>query len=85
MAQQQKFPCYFIKDESEIISRERIHSFDIHSKSLIESNFITNESTHRIILTSGASCPDSIVDGVMMKILSFFHSNEEVNSILSTI
>ncbi|MEI8116356.1 MAG: 4-hydroxy-3-methylbut-2-enyl diphosphate reductase [Flavobacteriia bacterium] len=82
---EQKFPCYFIKDESEIISRERIHSFDIHSKSLIESNFITNESTHRIILTSGASCPDSIVDGVMMKILSFFHSNEEVNSILSTI
>jgi 4-hydroxy-3-methylbut-2-enyl diphosphate reductase len=82
---EQKFPCYFIKDESEIISRERIHSFDIHSKSLIESNFITSESTHRIILTSGASCPDSIVDGVMMKILSFFHSNEEVNSILSTI
>ena len=82
---EQKFPCYFIKDESEIISRKRIHSFDIHSKSLIESNFITNESTHRIILTSGASCPDSIVDGVMMKILSFFHSEEELNTILSTV
>ena len=82
---EQKFPCYFIKDESEIRSKEQIHSFDIHSKSLVESNFITSGSTHRIILTSGASCPDSIVDGVMMKILSFFHSNEEVNTILSNI
>jgi 4-hydroxy-3-methylbut-2-enyl diphosphate reductase len=82
---EQKFPCYFIKDESEIRSKEQIHSFDIHSKSLVESNFITSGSTHRIILTSGASCPDSIVDGVMMKILSFFHSNEEVRTILSNI
>jgi 4-hydroxy-3-methylbut-2-enyl diphosphate reductase len=82
---EQKFPCYFIKDESEIHSKEQIHSFDIHSKSLVESNFLTSESTHRIILTSGASCPDSIVDGVMMKILSFFHSDEEVNTILSNI
>jgi 4-hydroxy-3-methylbut-2-enyl diphosphate reductase len=82
---EQKFPCHFIKDVSEIISKERIHSFDIHSKTVVESDFLSSESTHRIILTSGASCPDSIVDGVMMKILSFFHSEEEINTILSTI
>jgi 4-hydroxy-3-methylbut-2-enyl diphosphate reductase len=80
---EQKFPCYFIKDESEIISRERIHSFDIHSKTIIDSKFLSLESNHRIILTSGASCPDSIVDGVMMKILSYFHNEEELNTILS--
>jgi 4-hydroxy-3-methylbut-2-enyl diphosphate reductase len=80
---EQKFPCYFIKDESEIISRERIHSFDIHSKTIIDSKFLSLESNQRIILTSGASCPDSIVDGVMMKILSYFHNEEELNTILS--
>ena len=82
---EQKFPCFFIKDENEIVSRELIHSFDIHSKSICDSNFLSTESNHRIILTSGASCPDSIVDGVMMKILSFLHSEEEINTILSTI
>ncbi len=82
---EQKFPCHFIKDESEIRSKERIHSFDIHSKTLVESNFIGSDSSQRIILTSGASCPDSIVDGVMMKILSFSHSEEEINQILSSI
>ena len=82
---EQKFPCYFIKDESEILSQEHIRSFDIHSKTISDSTFISTESNHRIILTSGASCPDSIVDGVMMKILSFFHSEEELNTILSTV
>ncbi len=82
---EQKFPCYFIKDESEILSQEHIRSFDIHSKTISDSTFISTESNHRIILTSGASCPDSIVDGVMMKILSFFHSEEELNTILSNI
>lgn len=81
---EQKFPCYFIKDESEILSQEHIRSFDIHSKTISDSTFISTESNHRIILTSGASCPDSIVDGVMMKILSFFHNEEELNTILST-
>jgi 4-hydroxy-3-methylbut-2-enyl diphosphate reductase len=82
---EQKFPCYFIKDESEILSQEHIRSFDIHSKTISDSSFLSAESNHRIILTSGASCPDSIVDGVMMKILSFFHSEEELNTILSTV
>ena len=82
---EQKFPCYFIKDESEIVSQEHIRSFDIHTKSINDSNFLSTESNQRIILTSGASCPDSIVDGVMMKILSFFHTEEELNTILSNI
>lgn len=82
---EQKFPCYFIKDESEISSRERIHSFDIHSKSIHDTKFLSAESNQRIILTSGASCPDSIVDGVMMKILSFFHTEEELKTIISKI
>jgi 4-hydroxy-3-methylbut-2-enyl diphosphate reductase len=82
---EQKFPCYFIKDESEIRSKEHIRSFDIHTKTICDSKFLSSESNQRIILTSGASCPDSIVDGVMMKILSFFHTEEELNIILSTI
>jgi 4-hydroxy-3-methylbut-2-enyl diphosphate reductase len=82
---EQKFPCYFIKDDSELISKEEINSFDIHSKTLKKSSYLTTKSTYRIILTSGASCPDSIVDGVIMKIASFFHSKEEITTILSSI
>jgi len=82
---EQKFPCYFIKDDSELISKEEISSFDIHSKTLKKSSYLTTKSSHRIILTSGASCPDSIVDGVIMKIASFFYTKEEITTILSSI
>jgi 4-hydroxy-3-methylbut-2-enyl diphosphate reductase len=80
---EQKFPCYFVQDESELISKEEINSFDIHSKTLQKLPYLPTKSNHRIILTSGASCPDSVVDGVMMKLASFVHSNEEMATILS--
>ncbi|MEY4288766.1 MAG: hypothetical protein RLZZ30_854 [Bacteroidota bacterium] len=81
---EQKFPCYFIKDAEEIQSKKEIHSYDIHTKSMnLQDAFLPEKETMRIILTSGASCPDSIVDAVMMKLLSYFHSESEIETLLS--
>lgn len=81
---EQKFPCFFIKDAGEIQSKNEINSFDIHLKSLgTHSNFLPHKDQLRIILTSGASCPDAIVDAVMMKLLSFFHSEQEISNLIS--
>jgi len=82
---EQKFPCFFIKDAEEISSKDKIQSYDIHTKELISSSFLGDKNQARIILTSGASCPDSIVDAVMMKILSYFHSPEEITQFIQTI
>lgn len=81
---EQKFNCFFIKDTDEIVSKQWIQSFDIHSKEEKKLPFLTEQKTQRIILTSGASCPDSIVDGVMMKILSFYYSSEDIHSFLTS-
>lgn len=81
---EQKFPCYFIKDAEEIQSKKEIHSYDIHTKSMnLQDAFLPEKEKMRIILTSGASCPDSIVDAVMMKLLSYFHSESEIETLLS--
>lgn len=81
---EQKFPCYFIKDAEEIQSKKEIHSYDIHTKSMnLQDAFLPEKETMRIILTSGASCPDSIVDAVMTKLLSYFHSESEIETLLS--
>lgn len=81
---EQKFPCFFIKDAQEIRSKDEIQSFDIHTKSIIShESFLPQKEKMRIILTSGASCPDSIVDAVMMKLLSYFLSDEEIKTLLS--
>ncbi|MFM6935828.1 MAG: 4-hydroxy-3-methylbut-2-enyl diphosphate reductase [Flavobacteriales bacterium] len=82
---EQKFPCFFIKDAEEISTKNNIQSYDIHTKELISSTFLGDKEQARIILTSGASCPDSIVDAVMMKILSYFHTPEEITQFIHTI
>ena len=69
---ERKFKTYFIKSAGEIISENEIHSFDIHAEKIVElSDFLPSNRPLSIILTSGASCPDSIVDGVIQRILTF--------------
>lgn len=66
-----KFKTFFIKNDVEILGKNEINSFDIHSKKLIESNeFLGDKRELKIIITSGASCPDAIVDNVMKKVLN---------------
>ena len=69
---ERKFKTYFIKSAGEIVSEKEIHSFDIHAEKIVElTDFLPSNRPLSIILTSGASCPDSIVDGVIQRILTF--------------
>lgn len=70
---EQKFPTYFISSEKEIISKDIINHFDFHNqKHLSSSGYLKYKIPVNIILTSGASCPDAVVEKVMFRILSFF-------------
>ena len=84
---ERKFHTYFISSEKEIINKNTIQHFDYpNKKHLTSSNFLPNKTPVRIILTSGASCPDSVIEGVIHKINSFYtdiKSNEEVIKHLS--
>lgn len=65
-----KFQTFFIKNESEIISKDQIRSFNIETKKLEEiTPFLPHKEQYKIIVTSGASCPDSEVDKVIQKIM----------------
>ncbi|MCX7797235.1 MAG: 4-hydroxy-3-methylbut-2-enyl diphosphate reductase [Melioribacter sp.] len=69
----EKFNTYFISDASKIISREKILYFDIHlHKEIIALQYIPPKEKVRVAITSGASCPDAIVDEVINKLISFF-------------
>jgi len=81
-----RFPTYFINADAEIKSRDEIHHFNYRNKEkVITQNFIPEKSSVKIILTSGASCPDTLVDNVMMKVLAFFPSTRKVEDILQAI
>lgn len=79
---EQKFKTYFIKDASEIGSDFSLQSFDIHSHQLVKhASFLDRQSTHRIVLTSGASCPDSIVEAVMKRLLALRYTDQEIEQL----
>lgn len=84
---ERKFHTYFISSEKEITDKNTINHFDYpNKKHLTTNNFLPNKTPIRIILTSGASCPDSVIEGVIHKINSFFDdvkSTEEVIKHLS--
>ena len=78
-----KFPTYFIKDESEIVSKNEIHSFNIHQKFVEQRpSFLPGLPHINIALTSGASCPDSIMDEVIQRILTLCEEDKSIEEVL---
>jgi len=79
---EQKFPTYFISSETEILSKVKINHFDFHNQTnRTTENFLPEKSETNIILTSGASCPDAVVERVMMKIVSFFENTKAIEEV----
>jgi 4-hydroxy-3-methylbut-2-enyl diphosphate reductase len=76
------FKTFFIKTKDEIIDSDQIRSFNIHSKNIEEhSTFLPKKEKTRIIITSGASCPDAAVDAVIQRILDLNDSPISINDI----
>lgn len=80
---ERKFPTYFINSDTEIKSKQEIHHFDYPKKEKrVTMNYLPEKNPVKIILTSGASCPDTLVDRVMLKLLSYFSGSKPVESVL---
>jgi 4-hydroxy-3-methylbut-2-enyl diphosphate reductase len=81
---ERKFPTYFINSDKEILSKDDIQHFNIHQKEkVVTHGFLPTKSPMRIILTSGASCPDTLVDNVMLKLLDFFTGVRKIEEVMS--
>jgi 4-hydroxy-3-methylbut-2-enyl diphosphate reductase len=82
----EKHTTYFISSAGNLLSKHSISHFDTHSKSeKISYNYIPSKSPVNIILTSGASCPDSLVDRVLHRILSFFEGVKSTEEVLDRV
>lgn len=81
-----KLPTYFINDADKINSGNTILHFDLHHKSEIKSSdFLPTKRPVKILLTSGASCPDALVEGVIDSLKSIFDVNKTVDELLKQI
>lgn len=81
---ERKFDTYFINSDNEIRSKTEIHHFNYHTKQRIRSGkFIPTKNVVKIVLTSGASCPDTIVDNVLIKVLGYFNPAKTLEDVLA--
>jgi 4-hydroxy-3-methylbut-2-enyl diphosphate reductase len=81
-----RFPTYFINSAREIAGKGEIQHYDIHKKQKRTTNeFLPHKDIVKIILTSGASCPDTLVDSVMIKILEFYSPSKKMEEVLDGI
>jgi 4-hydroxy-3-methylbut-2-en-1-yl diphosphate reductase len=82
-----KFDVYFINSEKEINDQGIVSYFNIHTSEIEHKNLFSNtpNSTLKIIITSGASCPDAVVDAVIRKILAITDENGDIERAIELI
>ena len=79
---EEKLPTYFIDGEQRIQSQSSIEHFNFHKKeSTVSTNFLPNKKPLSILLTSGASCPDTMVENVIKKLVSFYTSSKTIEDL----
>ena len=80
---EEKLPTYFISSEEKIISAKDILHYNFHTKEeVLTTNYLPEKKPVKILITSGASCPDALVEGVIQKLVSYFPVTTNVEELL---
>jgi len=83
---EEKLTTYFINNEEKILNPSDILHFNFHTKKELQSrNFLPKKSPVKILITSGASCPDALVEGVIRKLASFYPEAKSMDTIISSL
>lgn len=70
---EEKIPTYFIRSQDELLSNSEVRHFDLHTKEIkITPGYLPEKRPVKIMITSGASCPDALVEDVIEKLIQFF-------------
>ncbi|MEO1021872.1 MAG: 4-hydroxy-3-methylbut-2-enyl diphosphate reductase [Bacteroidota bacterium] len=78
------FPTYHVRDASEVKNAAEIQHFDQWKKAILTTkNWLPDNQPLTIGITSGASCPDVLVDEVMLRVLEFFDETRSVEEVIA--
>lgn len=81
---EEKLPTYFINNEEKILSANEILHYNFYTKEeLLTANYLPEKVRVSILITSGASCPDALVEGVIKKITGFYSTSVQPEEIIN--
>jgi 4-hydroxy-3-methylbut-2-enyl diphosphate reductase len=78
-----KFPTYFIESVNKILDKKLIRHFNLHTKEeVVSENYLPESGPVRIMLTCGASCPDAVVEAILLRLLSFYEGTKPIEEVM---
>lgn len=70
---EEKLPTYFISSAEKIVSQKEILHYNFHTKTETRSTaWLPDRSPLRVLISSGASCPDALVEAVIVKLAGYY-------------
>jgi len=80
---QEAMPTYFIQGAKDLVSGDQISHFALRSQEVVTTTpWLPKQRPLDIALTCGASCPDAIVDTVLLRVLEFFAATRTLEDVL---
>jgi 4-hydroxy-3-methylbut-2-enyl diphosphate reductase len=80
---EEKLPTYFINNEEKILSLKTILHYNFHKhEELVSENYLPAKEPVNILITSGASCPDALVEGVIKKLAGFYPASKSIEEMV---
>ena len=81
---EEKLPTYYIDSPEKILSPKEILHYNFHTKQEVHSiDYLPARNPVSILITSGASCPDAVVEKVIRKLISFYGVDKTVEEVIS--
>lgn len=75
-----RLPTYFIDSADRLLDQVTIETRNWQTKELSEcTGYLPDAAPVRILITSGASCPDAVVEKVIRKLAGFYGSEEKLH------
>lgn len=83
---EEKLPTYYIDAAAKILSQTLISHYNWRTKEeLTTENFLPPKQPLKILMTSGASCPDAVVEEIISRILEFYPQAKTVEEVANTL
>ncbi len=80
---EEKLPTYFINSLEKLLSKNTIMHHDFYTAmELITNNYLGDKEPVSILITSGASCPDAVVEGVIKKLAGFYPNAKSIDEVM---
>lgn len=80
---EEKLPTYYIESEAKLLSPQTILHYNFHNHTeRVTEKYLPQKNPLTILITSGASCPDAVVENVIRKLAGFYPASKTVEELL---